>query len=391
MMNGISRAGRSLLATLLAITGLVGATQTAAQEIKVGLVLSTTGPAASLGIPEQNSVSLLPKEIGGHKVSYIVLNDASDSTTAVTNAKKLIIEDKVDVIIGSTLSPNSLAMIEPAAESETPMVSIAGASRIVEPLDAKRRWVFKITQHDHQMAHLITRHMAESGIKTLGYIGQNDAYGEGWWNEIKKEADARKISIVASERFNRTDTSVTAQVLKVVAANPDAVIIVGAGTPAAMPQKALKERGYRKPIYQTHGVANSDFLRVCGKDCEGMLLPAGPVLVAHQLPASHPTRKSALAYAEAYEAAYGKGTVSTFGGHVWDAAMMVQEAAKAALKRAKPGTREFRAALRDGLENLRELPVSHGIVNTSATDHQGLDERSRVMVQVDNGTWKYLR
>jgi branched-chain amino acid transport system substrate-binding protein len=360
-------------------------------DINVGVTLSATGPAASLGIPEKNTIELLPKTIAGQKVNYIVLDDASDTTTAVKNARKLISENKVDVVIGSTTTPNSLAMIDVAAESETPMISMAASARIVEPMDDKKKWVFKTPQNDAQMSTAIVEHMTNHGVKTVAYIGFSDAYGEGWWNEFSKIAEARKIKLVGNERFNRTDTSVTGQVLKILAAKPDAVLIGGAGTPAALPQKALKEKGYKGVIYQTHGVANADFLRVCGKDCEGTVLPAGPVLVADQLPADHPVKKSATEYVSKYEAAQGKGTVSTFGAHAWDAGLLLNAAAPVALKKAQPGTKEFRAALRDALEGVKNLPVAHGVVNMSAQDHLGFDQRARVMVRVDNGTWKLIK
>jgi branched-chain amino acid transport system substrate-binding protein len=360
-------------------------------DINVGITVSATGPAASLGIPEKNSIALLPTLIGGQKVNYIALDDASDTTTAVKNTKKLIADHKVDVIFGSTISPNSLAMIDVAAEAETPMIAMAAAARIVEPMDAKRAWVFKVAQNDAHMATAIVEHMTSHNVKTVAYIGFADAYGEGWWNEFSRIAEARKISIIASERFNRTDTSVTGQVLKVLSAKPDAVLVGGAGTPAALPQKSLKEKGYKGLMYQTHGVANADFLRVCGKDCEGTVLPAGPVLVAAQLPDSNPIKKAALEYVAKYEAAYGKGSVSTFGAHVWDAGKLLANAAPEALKKAQPGSKEFRKALRDALENTKELTVAHGIFNLSPQDHLGFDQRARVMVKIEGGHWKYLQ
>jgi branched-chain amino acid transport system substrate-binding protein len=372
-------------------SGVVCAGTAFAQDIKVGVTVSATGPAASLGIPERNTFALMPATIGGRKVEYIVLDDATDTTNAVRNARKLITEDKVDVVVGSTVTPNSLAMIDTAAEAETPMISMAASSRIVEPVDAKRRWVFKTPQNDQQMAVVIAGHMASAGIKTVGFIGFADAYGEGWWSEFSKIAPARGLKIVATERYQRTDTSVTAQVLKLTQAQPDAVLIAGSGTPAALPQKTLKERNYAGRIYQTHGVANNDFLRVCGKDCEGTYLPAGPVLVAAQLPADHPVKKSAQAYIDVYEKAQGKGSVSTFGAHAWDAVVLLQAAIPVALKKAQPGTKEFRAALRDALEGVRNAAGAHGIFNMSPTDHLGLDQRAAVMVQIRNGAWQLAK
>ena len=376
-----------LKAALLAATCL--AFGAAHADITVGVTVSATGPAASLGIPEKNTIALMPTTIGGQKVNYIVLDDASDTTNAVSNTRKLITENKVDIVLGSTTTPNSLAMIDVVAEAQTPMISMAASARIVEPIDAKRRWVFKTPQNDIMMSLAIATHMANAGVKTVGFIGFSDAYGEGWYGEFSKIAALKGLSIVGNERYARTDTSVTAQALKLVAAKPDAVLIAASGTPAVLPQRALKERGYTGKVYQTHGVANNDFLRVGGKDVEGTLLPSGPVLVAAQLPAGHPVKKSALDYVTKYEAAYGKGSVSTFGAHAWDAGMLMQVAVANALKKAKPGTAEFRSALRDALETTREVHGAHGIFNMSATDHLGLDQRARVMVKVENGAWKY--
>ncbi|WP_059410925.1 ABC transporter substrate-binding protein [Cupriavidus basilensis] len=373
-------------ASLLAFAAALCA-GTASAQVKVGVTVSATGPAASLGIPEKNTISLLPKEIAGKKIEYIVLDDASDTTTAVKNTRKLISEDKVDVVIGSTVTPNSLAMVDVAAENETPMITLAASARIIEPMDAKRAWVFKTPQNDSHMATAIAEHMTDHNVKTVAFIGFADAYGDSWAQEFAKVGEMRKIKVVANERFARTDTSVTGQVLKMMAANPDAVLIAGSGTPAALPAKALKERGWKGRIYQTHGVANADFLRVCAKDCEGTFLPAGPLLVAEQLPDGNPVKKPALAYKTAYEKAFG-GQVSTFGGHAWDAGLLLQRAIPEALKKGQPGTREFRKGLRDAMEQTRELPISHGIMNMTANDHLGLDQRARVMVLIADGKWK---
>lgn len=379
---------RATLATIATAAATLLAAPMAHADITVGVTVSATGPAASLGIPEKNTIALMPRTIAGQKVNYVVLDDASDTGTATSNARKLITEHKADVIIGSTTTPNSLAMIDIVAESQTPMISIAASARIIEPMDTKRRWVFKTPQNDIMMSLAIAEHMANAGVKTVAFIGFADAYGEGWLQEFNKAAGLKKLNLVATERYARNDTSVTAQVLKLVSANPDAILVAGSGTPAALPQVALKERGYKGKVYQTHGVANGDFLRVGGKDVEGTFLPAGPVLVADQLPATHPVKKSALAYVAAYEAAHGKGSVSTFGAHAWDTGLLLAAAVPAALKKAQPGTPAFRAALRDALEQVKDLPGAHGIFNMSASDHLGLDQRARVMVKIDGGGWK---
>ena len=372
----------------LAACACFGAASLAHADITVGIDLSSTGPAAAIGIASKNAIALWPNEIGGQKAHYIILDDGSDTTKAVSNTRKLITEDKADVIVGSTVTPNSLAMIDVVAEAQVPMISMAASSKIVEPMDAKRRWVFKTPQNDIQMSLAIASHMKDHGVKTVGFIGFSDAYGEGWYGEFSKAAAAKGLTIVANERYARNDSSVTAQVLKLQAAHPDAILIAGSGTPAALPQITLKERGYAGLIYQTHGVANDDFLRVGGKNVEGTYLPAGPVLVAAQLPAANPVRASALDYVNKYEAAYGKGSVSTFGGHAWDAGHLLMAAIPVALKKAQPGTPEFHAALRDALENVKNVAGAHGIFNMSPTDHLGLDQRARVMVRIEKGAWK---
>lgn len=359
-------------------------------QIKVGVTVSATGPAASLGIPERDTVSLLPTEIGGQSVQYIVLDDATDTTQAVKNIRKLTAEDGVDVVLGTSVTPASLAMSDVAAETGTPMISVAANAKLVEPVDGPRKWVFKTPQNDALMASALADAMVKQDVKTLGFIGFSDAYGDGWLQEMKAAAEAKGIQVVAEERFARPDTSVTGQILKILSTQPDGILIAASGTPVALPQRELVERGYKGQIYQTHGAANNDVLRVCGKACEGMILPAGPLLVAAQLPDSHPVKASALDYVKAYEGKYGEGTVNTFGGHMWDAGQLIVDAIPRALEGgAKPGTPEFRAALRDALEQVKELPASQGVFNMSPTEHAGMDERGRVMVQVVDGKWTY--
>jgi len=381
----MTRPGLTLAVAALALT----VTGAARGDINVGVTLSATGPAASLGIPERNTFELLPTTIAGQKVNWIVLDDASDTTKAVTNTRKLIGEDKVDVIVGSTVTPNSLAMIDVVAEADTPMISMAASGRIVDPANPKTKWVFKTPQNDALMSDAIAVSMKANGVKTMGYIGFSDAYGESWLAEIKRSAQTAGIKIVAEEKYNRTDASVTGQILKIVAANPDAVLIGASGTPAATPQKELAARNYKGKIYQTHGVANPDFLRVVGKEGNGTILPCGPMLVYEQLPAGNPIKKSAADYITKYEAKYG--TRSTFGGHAWDAYMLLTHAIPEALKKAKPGTKEFRGALRDSLENAKDVVATHGVFNMTPQDHNGLDNRARVMLKVEDGKWVLLK
>jgi branched-chain amino acid transport system substrate-binding protein len=362
----------------------------AAEPIRVGVTISTTGPAASLGIPQRNSIDLLPKSIAGHPVEYIVLDDAADSSKAVANARKLIDQDRVDVLIGSSTTPASLAMIGVAAEKQIPMVSLAASAALIAPMDAQRRFVFKTPQNDSLMADAIAAHMAANGVKTVAFIGFNDAYGDGWEKEFTRAAAAKGITITDTERFARADSSVTGQTLKIIASKPQVVLVAGAGTPAALPQKTLRERGFTGVIYQTHGIANNDFLRVGGKDVEGTILPAGPILVAAQLPDSNPIKKVALDYVTRYEAAQGAGSVATFGAHAYDAMLLVQAAIPAALAKGEPGTPAFRAGLRDGIEALQNTTLTHGISTMTPTDHNGFDDRARMMVTIKNGAWVLL-
>ena len=356
-------------------------------DVTIGVSVSATGPAASLGIPEKQTFALLPKTLGGEKVNYIVLDDATDTSTAVKNARKFTGEDKVDAIIGSSATPIAIAILEVASETKTPQISMAPFA----PAADKAPWVFFTPQNFTQMAITIAAHMAGNNIKTIGFIGYADPYGQLWLKAIQGAAEAKGIKIVATESYQRNDTSVTGQALKLVAAKPDAILIAASGTPAVLPQATLIERGYKGKFYQTHGIANRDFLRVGGKNVEGTLFPVGPMLLAEQLPDSHPSKKPALEYIKLYEAAYGVNSRSTFGGHAYDAYLLLNRAVPEALKKAKPGTAEFRAALRDALENVKELPAVHGVFNMSAKDHNGFDARAAVMATVENGDWKLLK
>ena len=378
-------------ATLLAaIAGALLCGAAGAETLHVGVTLCATGPAASLGVPQQKTVALMPKQIAGLAVEYTVLDDGGDSTRGVANMRKLIDEDGADVVIGSSTTPVSMALIDVAAEKQVPLISMGASLRLVAPMDAQRRWVFKVPQSDSLMADAVVEHMARHGVKTIGFIGFNDAYGDGWFTETQRAAKAMGLTLQAPERFARTDTSVTGQVLKIIAAKPDAVLIAASGTPAALPQKTLKERGYKGPIYQTHGVANNDFLRVGGKDVEGTIVPVGPIVVAAQLPEGNPIKPVALDYVRRYEAVNGPGSVAAFGAHAWDAGLLLQAAVPVALQHGKPGTPEFRAALRDALEAEKNVILTHGIVTMTPTDHNGFDQRARVMITIKDGAWTLL-
>lgn len=361
-------------------------------DIKVGVILSETGPAASLGIPEQRAIALFPKEIAGQKMDYIILDDATDPTGAVKDAKRLVDDDRVDVVIGPSITPSSLAMLPVIGAAKTPNISLSAGSSIVFPVEGDRKWAFITPQTTTLMARAVVQSMVDNHYTRVGYIGFADAYGEEWWNSFSKDAKAAGIRIVASERFDRTATSVTGQVLHLMAAKPQAILIVAAGTPAALPQRQIKQVGYEGQIYQTHGVVNPDFLRVCGADCNGTIVPASPGVVAEQLPQDSPFKAAAMKFANAYEGAYGKNSLSEFSANAWDAGVLLEHAVPVALEHAKPqDTVAFRAALRDAIEGLKDVPGDDGIYSMSPTDHNGLDDRAVVLTRIENGTWKLLK
>lgn len=391
------RAAGMVLATLtFAMSGTAGAADaphpsaSADTPIKIGIDLSTTGPAAAIGISSKNAMLMWPATIAGHPAQYIFLDDGSDPGNAVRNVRKLISEDKVDVLVGPNTTPSAMAALDPAAESGTPMITLIGTSQVVEPQEGKRVWAFKMAQNDAAMADVMTRYMANHGVKTVGFIGFADGYGESWLQQFGRFAELRHIKLVEVERYNRTDTSVTGQVLKVMEARPDAILIAGAGTPAVLPQRTLIERGYKGPIYQTHGIATPEFIRLGGKDVEGTLFPTQPVVVARDLPADHPVKKAAIDFVNRYEARYGANSVTQFAGDAAGVYPLLNSALTRALKKAEPGTPQFRAALRDALEQTENLAVPNGIVNMSVHDHVGLDQRASVMGIVKNGQFHYL-
>jgi branched-chain amino acid transport system substrate-binding protein len=359
-------------------------------DIHIGVILSLTGPGASLGLPEEQAIRLWPTEIAGQKLRLTVLNDNTDSTMAAQQASKLINEEKVDVIIGSSLTPPSLAIVEAAGQARVPVVSLGGGSAIVVPQEGVRKWAFKLASTEAISARLVLDHLVAHGGKTIGTIGIATSYGEGFLKATEAATAAKGVKLVGVEKYNQTDQSVTAQVVKLMAANPDAIFIFSAGTAGALPHIELVKRNYKGTIYQTQGVANADFLRVGGKDLEGGYMTVSPVLVAEQLPASNPVKKVALDFIQRYEGKHGPGTRSLFGASAWDALLMIQAASTEALKKTKPGTPEFRSALRDGLENLHDFVGSLAVFNMSDKDHNGVDASSQVMVRIKGGKWELV-
>jgi branched-chain amino acid transport system substrate-binding protein len=371
---------KSILAAALA-AGLFGA---AHADLTVGVVLPLTGPASGLGIPVKNQIALWPKTIAGENLKVVVLDDATDPTTGVKDTQRLVTEDKVDVIIGSAATPVAIPMADVAAESGT--VQLAASPAGLPP--GKDKWTFRLPQSNDVMAYAVVQHMKSQKVKTIGFLGYTDAYGELWLKALTAEAEKNGMKVVATERFGRADTSVTAQVLKLTSANPDAILIVASGSGAGMPQKAVMERGFKGKIYQTHAAATQDLMRTAGKDAEGTFVVSGPATVAEQLPDAHPSKKAAVDFVQQYEKAYGPGSRNQFAGHGADALTVLEKAVPIALKKGKPGTPEFRAALRDAMETMGRTVLAHGVLNWTPDNHWGYTNETGVMLKVVGGQFK---
>mgnify|MGYP000688609253 CR=1 FL=1 len=366
----------------LAITALTAGAALA--DLTIGVSLPLTGPASGLGIPMGNQLKLWPQTIAGEKVKLIVLDDATDPTNGVKNARRFVTDDKVDLILGSAATPVGIAMADVALESKTPQL-LATPAQLPPGKDA---WSFRLPQSNAVMSHAVVEHMKKQGVKTVGFLGYTDAYGEGWLKDFTPIAEKAGIKVIAAERFARTDTSVTGQALKLTATNPDAMLIVASGSGAAMPHKAVVERGFKGKIYQTHAAATRDLMRVGGKDVEGSYVVSGPVIAPEQLPDSHPSKKMALDFVNQYEKANGAGSRNQFAGHAYDALIVLEKAVPMALKKAKAGTPEFRTALRDSIETMGRTVFAHGIMNWTKDDHWGYTNETGVIVKVVNGDWK---
>jgi branched-chain amino acid transport system substrate-binding protein len=386
---------RSSILNLAAVPALLCAAifllaSTAARaDITIGLMVSATGPTSAIGIPQRNTGEILPRMIDGERVRYVSLEDGGDATRAVQNVRKLIEEDHIDALIGPSTTPNAFAILDIIAEHEVPMMATVGTATIAEPVDAKRRWVFKTTQNDDLIASALLAHMQRTGVRSVGMIGFNDPYGENWFKVFGAMADRAGIRVTAVERYARTDQSVTGQVLKLLAGHPDAILVAAVGGPAVLPQATLFDRGYKGRVYQTHAVATEDFIKLGREKVEGTILAAGPMLVIDEIPAGNPTKQVAQAYIAAYAARFG-GAPATFGANTWDAGLLLERAMPSALAAARPGTEAFRVALRDALEKQREVVGCQGVFNMSPTDHNGMDERARVLVTVRDGRFRLL-
>jgi len=378
-MNRLVDCALGAAAALALTTGALAA------DLKVGLSVSLSGPNSSLGIPYakgmQAAVAYRP-EINGRKVQLIVLDDGSDPTNAGRNARKLVEEEKVDVLMGSSGVPATIAISQVGRESKTPMI---GLSPISLP-PAESDWTVTVAQPPQLMIDAVVERMKRDGVKTVGYIGFTDAWGDLVYNSLMKATEPAGIKVLTNERYARADQSVTGQILKIVAARPDAVMTGGSGTPGALPYLALAERGFKGNIYGQHGLINPDFVRVAGPSANGSLMPTGPVIVAEQLPDNYPTKKLALEFRSTFQKVNGAPTTDAFSAYSFDGYMVFADAAARA--QGEPGTPAFRAALRDAIFSSKEVVGTHGVYNFKQGDLYGVDQRARVIVKLENGQWK---
>jgi branched-chain amino acid transport system substrate-binding protein len=352
-------------------------------EITIGISISTTGPAAALGIPERNALDFVPKEIAGVPLKVIVLDDGGDPTNATTNARRFVTESKADIIIGSSTTPPTIAVSNVANEAGIPHLALSPF-----PITPERaKWSVDLPQPVPIMGKVLYQHMKAHNVKTVGYIGYSDSYGDLWFNDLKNQGGPLGLTIVDEERFARPDTSVTGQVLKLVAANPDAILVGASGTAAGLPQTELRDRGYKGLIYQTHGAAAMDFIRIAGKAAEGVIMASGPVMSPETQADSALTKKPGLALDTAYEAKYGPNSRSQFAGHSYDAFEVMKRVVPTALKTAKPGTPEFREAIRQAFISEHEIAATQGVYNWTEKDRSGLDDRSRILLTVKDGKY----
>jgi len=376
---------RPLLRLLAIAAASLAAAQAWSADLKVGVISSLSGPVSALGIPYEKGIRAAQAHqatIAGRKVQVIVLDDASDPTTAGRNARKLVNEDKVDVLIGTSGVPGAMAIAAVARELQTPLISPTPVT-IPGPEGA---WTVTVSQPFELMVAAVVERMKTSGVKTVAFVGFSDALGDLAYDCLVKSAAEAGIQVVGNERYARSDASVAGQVLKILSKRPDAVFAGNSGTPGALPYLALAERGYKGQIYGTHGLINTDFVRVGGKSIEGLQVPSGPVLVADQLPADNPIRKVSLDFRNAYQKVHGALPQDAFSAYTYDAWLLLADAA--ARTQGEPGTPQYRTALRDAIVQTKELVGTHGVYGFKPDARYGSDRRGVVMVKIDQGQWK---
>ncbi len=378
------------MALAAALLGGVFSGSMAQAEIKVGFVTSLSGNGASIGIPYSKGIKAAleyKSEVGGEKVTVIELDDTADPSAATRNARKLVEEHKVDVLIGTATAPSTIAMMAVARELKVPMIAISPV--ILDEGDGSNQWGVAIPQTARLMAAAIADRMKRDGNSKIGFIGFSDAWGDLVYDGAKVAESEGKIKLLTNERYARTDTSVSGQILKILAQKPDAVLLGSSATQAALPPLELEKRNYKGQIYGLAPLANADFIRVGGKAVEGVKISLGPVVVAEQLPDGHFSKKITMAFRDAYQKANGQASTDSFSPYSFDAWLVVLGAAEKALAKAKPGTPEFRLALKEGIFELKDLVGTHAVYNFKKGSSYGVDERSIVVVKLVNGSWKY--
>jgi branched-chain amino acid transport system substrate-binding protein len=365
----------------------IGAPVQASEPIRIGAIFSVTGPASFLGEPERNTAKMLEEEINkaggllGRKVELIVYDDESDTTKAVTAVDRLIKRDRVVAVIGPSTSGSTLAIVPKIEEAQIPLISCAAARRIVEPV---RRWIFKVAASDILAAKKIFGDLKQRDLGKVAILTASDAYGAGGREDIKEIAPQMGIALVADEVFGPKDTDMTAQLTRIKGTPAQAIVVWGTNPGPAVIARNRAQLKIATALYMSSGVASKRFIELAGpENAEGILLPAGRLIVEAQLPATHPQKALLSNYIRNYEQRF-KQPVSTFGGHAWDAMMILAQAIKNA-NSAQP------AAVRDALEKVRGFWGTAGEFNFSADDHAGLTEEAFVMIRVTKGDWEMLR
>jgi branched-chain amino acid transport system substrate-binding protein len=369
--------------TILATAGLSAPPGLAAEPIRIGTFLSVTGPASFLGDPELKTLQMYVEKINagggvlGRKVELVHYDDAGDAKKAQTDVKRLISSDNVDVIVGGSTTGTTMAVVPLVEKAGIPMISLAGAAAIVEPV---KKWVFKTPHTDRMACAKIFEDMEKRGLKKIGMISGTDGFGKSMQDECKSLVAAYGIQILADETYGPKDTDMTPQLTKIKnTAGVQAVLNPGFGQGPAIVTRNFKQLGIEVPLYQSHGVASKKFIELAGDAAEGVRLPAAGLVVADKLAAADPQKAVCLSYMQAYEKAFGSA-VSTFGGHAYDGLQI----ALAAISRA--GSTD-KAKVRDEIEKTSGYIGTGGIVNLSATDHMGLDLSAFHMIEIRGGDW----
>ncbi|MEW6183901.1 MAG: ABC transporter substrate-binding protein [Bacillota bacterium] len=386
--------GLGLLLLLVLVTGC-GKSATTSNEpagatkeaYKIGAVVDISGPGSSLGEPENNTLKMLVDElnakggIDGHPVDLTILDNKSNETEAVMDAKKLIEQD-VLVIMGCSQSGPSLAMIDTIDKSEVPMVSMAASAKIVTNDDGtQRHWVFKTAQSDIVVANKIAKYLVANGLTDIAFLSMNNAFGDSGLVNFEKAAADNGINILIKQKFEATDNDMTAQLTKVKASKAKVTVVWAIPPSASIVTKNFRSLGINMPLIHTHGIGNQTFIDLAGTTADGVVAPMGKLVVAEQLPDTDPQKQVLLDYLSDYQAKYNKRP-STFGGHGYDAFQLTVQA----IEKAGPD----RAKIREALEQITGYPGISGVFKLSAEDHNGLGEDSLVMVTIKDGKWTYL-